>query len=130
MGPALETFLTAFLIGLILSLIVGAATRPFWRRIYRYFVRWRESDMRLEQERKAEQEQRKQAERELRTFCHEENEAQRRGEEPVAQERSSADCRQAERQQEPRQEPRLAQEDAPTEAQAEEVHIGRKSNGA
>src|SRR5690242_17202095 len=73
MGPALETFLTVFLIILVALALLGALTRPFWKRCTRFFVRWYESDMRAEQERRREQQQRKQAEQELRQFCHDED---------------------------------------------------------
>lgn len=78
MGPAFETFLTALFFFFLLVFGVGLLTRPFWPRIVRYFRRWYERDCLLEEECKQEEVQRKAAEVELRNYCHEEPEDDRR----------------------------------------------------
>jgi hypothetical protein len=131
MGPAIETFLTAFLFGLVVLIILGAATRPIRGRIYRYFARWRECDLQFEQELKADQERRKQAEKELRAFCNEDDEhreadagLQTRNADPVADVESVPGPGQTTKHAESCHMTRHAQEDAPGAAQVE-VRIGQ-----
>lgn len=72
MGPALETFLQALAIALVILAAAGYCARPLLRRAFRTLKLWYERDMRLEEEQKREKANRLQAEQELKVYCHEE----------------------------------------------------------
>lgn len=70
MGAGAETFLTLVFVLLLVLGVLAFATRPLWKKIFRYFKAWIERD-RLEEEReRLERECRKKALEEISEYCH------------------------------------------------------------
>ena len=70
MGAGLETFLSLLLIVLLVIGGIALATKPFWKRIARFFHNWIEHDRLLEEQQRREKECRRKAQEEIQEYCH------------------------------------------------------------
>jgi len=68
-GPALETFLTVFVLGLLIAVALAFVTRPLWRRFFCALKIWYERDRERETEQKHQVERRREAEKEVTAWC-------------------------------------------------------------